>query len=257
MTRVQWFTGECLRALGRFGPPAPAAARRPVIPRGRTRWLVGVVSLGLVASFGCAVTFSKRSPWDIQRLEELSEELEHFKTLAQLQQGEADQLRQAKRLLEGQVGSSEVSVGYDERGLVTRFLDRVLFDSGKAKLRFNAYPVLDRVAEVLKGLPTQPVGIEGHTDNEPIRVSGWADNKALSMARANVVADYLASKHQIDRRRFTVIGYGEERPISTNDTAGSRQKNRRVEIVILPQSLEHSYKAEADRMSKDSTRFSK
>jgi len=195
------------------------------------RWIV----LGLVlASTGCAVQFAKRSPWDVQQLAELSDQLEQFKTLARLKSEEADELRRAKAELESRLSSSEVTVGYDERGLVTRLLDAVLFDSGKAALRRSAYPVLDRVAAVLQDVGEQPLGVEGHTDNVPIKFSGWKSNKALSEARADAVAEYLIQKG-VTRSRVTVTGHGEDRPIEPNDTPDGRQKNRRVEIIILPQ----------------------
>ncbi len=200
----------------------------------------------VLISAGCAINFAKRSPWDIQQLAELSDQLEQFKTLARMKADEAEQLRKAKELLEGRLGS-DVSVGYDERGLVTRVVDRVLFDSGKAELRHAAHPVLDKVAKVLQEVAEQPVGVEGHTDNVPITHSSWADNKALSLARANAVVDYLVEKG-VPRGRLTAIGYGEEHPIAPNNTAAGRQKNRRVEIIILPQSSAKSYEAEADRV---------
>ena len=220
------------------------------------RWMVAVLGVGLMASAGCAVTFAKRSPWDIQQLAELSDQLEQFKTLARLKAEEADQLRKAKELLEQRLSSSEASVGYDERGLVTRMLDQVLFDSGKAELRRSAYPVLDKVAKVLQEVSDQPIGVEGHTDNQPIKRSGWESNKALSIARANAVMDYLVQRG-IDRSRLTAIGYGEEHPIASNETAAGRQKNRRVEIIILPQSSGQSYHDEAERESRGETTYSK
>ncbi len=214
------------------------------------RWLAGVMGMALVAGTGCALTFAKRSPWDIQQLAELSDQLEQFKTLARLKSDEADELRRAKVLLEQRLGSSDVSVGYDERGLVTRMLDRVLFDSGKAQLRRSASPVLDKVAQVLSEVPSQPIGVEGHTDNVPIKYSGWANNKALAYARANAVVGYLVDKHGIDPDRLTPIGYGEERPLASNDTPEGRQQNRRVEIIILPRASGKSYEAEAERESR-------
>ena len=222
-----------------------------------SRWIAGLLGLGLFASAGCAVNFAKRSPWDIQQLAELSDQLEQFKTLARLKAEEADELRKAKDLLDQRLGSSEASVGYDERGLVTRMLDQVLFDSGKAELRGGAFPVLDKVAQVLQQVPDQPVGVEGHTDNVPIKYSGWADNKALSYARAKAVSEYLISKHGMDPERLTPIGYGEERPIASNGTAEGRQKNRRVEIIILPQASGRSYEAEAERESPAKHRYAK
>ena len=222
-----------------------------------TGWRASVLGLAVLMGAGCAINLAKRSPWDIQQLAELSDQLEQFKTLARLKAEEANDLRRAKELLEQRLGSSDVSIGYDERGLVTRMLDSVLFDSGKAALRRSAYPVLDRVAQVLKEIPDQPVGVEGHTDNVPIKVSGWADNDALSLARAQAVVDYLVSKRDIDSGRVTAIGYGETRPITSNDTTAGRQKNRRVEIIILPQSSGASYKAEAKRDSERDTVYEK
>ena len=222
-----------------------------------TGWRASVLGLAVLMGAGCAINLAKRSPWDIQQLAELSDQLEQFKTLARLKAEEADELRRAKELLEQRVGSSDVSIGYDERGLVTRMLDRVLFDSGKAALRRSAYPVLDRVAQVLEEIPDQPVGVEGHTDDVPIKVSGWADNDALSLARAQAVVDYLVSKRGIDSSRVTAIGYGETRPITSNDTDAGRQKNRRVEIIILPRSSGASYKAEAKRVSESDTVYEK
>ncbi|MBI4343401.1 MAG: OmpA family protein [Candidatus Omnitrophica bacterium] len=198
------------------------------------RWLCGVLGIALLATAGCAVTFAKRSPWDIQQLAQLSDELEKFKTLAQLKAEEADELRRAKALLEQRLSGAEATIGYDARGVVTRLLDQVLFDSGKAKLRRGALPVLNRVAQVLKEVPDQPVVVEGHTDNQPIKVSGWASNEALSLARAQAVVDYLI-KQEIDAGRLSALGSGESKPIASNDTAEGRQQNRRVEIVITPQ----------------------
>ncbi len=221
-----------------------------------SRWVVGVLGLAMVVGNGCAINFAKRSPWDIQQLAELSDQLEQFKTLAQLKAEEADQLRQAKELLEQRLGSSDVSVGYDERGLVTRMLDRVLFDSGKATLRRGAHPVLDKVAKVLEQFPNQPVGVEGHTDNQPIKHSGWADNKALSLARARAVVAYL-TKVGVSAGQLTAVGYGEEKSIASNETAAGRAQNRRVEIVILPQASKESYQAEAEQESKRAINYSK
>ena len=208
-----------------------------------------VLGVSLLAGTGCAITLAKRSPWDIQQLAELSDQLEQFKTLAQLKAEEADDLRRAKELLEQRLSSSEASVGYDERGLVTRLVDQVLFDSGKAELRRGAYPVLDKVAQVLQQVPNQPVGIEGHTDNVPIKFSGWSDNKMLSTARANAVVDYLVEKQGIESNRLMAVGYGEDHPIASNDTAKGRQQNRRVELIILPKSSGPSYEHEVTAQS--------
>lgn len=198
---------------------------------------LAVVGAVLVAAGGCAFTLAKRSPWDVQQLAQLSDELDRFRALAQLKADEAEELRRAKAMLEQRLSSSDVSIGYDDRGLVTRMLDHVLFDSGKAKLRRTSYSVLDRVAQVVREVPGQPVLVEGHTDNEPIKVSGWADNRALSEGRARAVGDYLIQRG-VEAARVRVQGAGDTKPIAANDTPAGRQENRRVEVVILPQASE-------------------
>ena len=201
-------------------------------------WRLAIVGVLLVTS-GCAVKLSQRSPWDIQQIHTLSEQLEQFRTLAQLKTEEADRLRQAKTLLDErlspQIAGKDVSVGFDERGLVVRVLDRILFGSGKAQLRQEAHPVLEQVARVLnKEVVDQPIAIEGHTDNEPITHSRWKDNWELSLARARSVLTHLVKEGSVDPARLSAVGYGEYRPIASNETRAGRRANRRVEIVVLP-----------------------
>jgi len=122
-----------------------------------------------------------------------------------------------------------------ERGLVITVVGDVLFDSGKAKVRQEAMPILDKVNNVLKNnVPKLDIGIEGHTDNEPIKASGWRSNWELSTARALSVLHYLVDEKGILPARISAIGYGEYRPVASNDTREGRRLNRRVEIVILP-----------------------
>ena len=193
-----------------------------------------VVASALVLA-GCAVKFAQRSPWDIQQIQTLSEQLEQFRTLAQLKGEEAESLRHAKVQLERRLPSSDISVGFDERGLIVRVLDTVLFDSGKAKLRKEAYALLDQVGQVLNtDVAAQPIAVEGHTDNEPIQHSGWKDNWELSLARARSVLTYVVQERHVAPARVSAVGYGEYRPIASNETPEGRRANRRVEIVVLP-----------------------
>ncbi|MDZ4241862.1 MAG: flagellar motor protein MotB, partial [Candidatus Omnitrophota bacterium] len=120
-------------------------------------------------------------------------------------------------------------------GLVITFVAEVLFDSGKDKLRSEAKEKLDKVAPVLNTTVRDlNVGIEGHTDNQPIKHSGWKSNWELSAARALSVLHYIEDNHGTDPARLSAIGYGEHRPVTSNDAREGRQQNRRVEIVILP-----------------------
>jgi outer membrane protein OmpA-like peptidoglycan-associated protein len=108
-------------------------------------------------------------------------------------------------------------------------LQNIYFDTGKATIKPESYPVLDRVAEFLKANPDAIVEIQGHTDS----VGSSSYNMSLSQARANSVKDYLVRYHGIDPRRLIAVGYGETKPIGDNTTREGRAMNRRVEFVII------------------------
>jgi chemotaxis protein MotB len=95
--------------------------------------------------------------------------------------------------------------------------------------------VLEKVSKVIRDkVSDREIGVEGHTDNDPIKYSGWKSNWELSTARATSVLHYLVEKGGLNPKKLSAIGYGEYRPIMSNDTPEGRQKNRRVEIVIVP-----------------------
>ena len=122
-----------------------------------------------------------------------------------------------------------------DRGLVVTFVSEVLFDSGKAKLREDSLEKLAKVTGVLNTTVRDlNIGIEGHTDNVPIRHSGWKSNWELSSARAMSVLHYMIDDQDVEPARLSGTGYGEYKPVADNETVEGRQKNRRVEIVILP-----------------------
>jgi chemotaxis protein MotB len=138
--------------------------------------------------------------------------------------------------LKQEIADKKVRLEMAEKGLVITFVADVLFDSGKAKLRSESYSSLDKVAKVLaENVPQLNIGIEGHTDNEPIKYSGWDSNWELSTQRALSVLHYLVDEKGINPERVAALGYGEHQPVASNDTKEGRQLNRRVEIVIMPQ----------------------
>lgn len=124
-----------------------------------------------------------------------------------------------------------VVVQYEERGLVIRFLDTVLFDLARADLKSEALGILDKISEVLHKVPNQ-VAVEGHTDNLPIHTSEFPSNWWLSTARANRVVEYFISRCGLSPARLSVVGYGEYRPLVPNTSETNRAQNRRVEILI-------------------------
>lgn len=184
-----------------------------------------VLPLCFVLLSGCTVTVEKSRQADVEKIKAMESELA--------------QLQNAKGVLESrfsnEIGNNEVSVGMNEKGLVITFVDEVLFDSGKAKLKANSFGKLDKVVRVLKEeLSNNEVGVEGHTDNKPIKHSGWKSNWELSAQRALSVLNYIESQG-IDSSRLSATGYGEFHPVASNDTSAGRKKNRRVEIIIKPQ----------------------
>jgi len=155
---------------------------------------------------------------------------------------ELSELERAKKELEGslkkEIGEYKAKLQMTERGLVITFVSEIFFDSGKDKVKENGKITLDKVAEVLnRDVPNSNVAIEGHTDNDPIKYSGWRSNWELSSARALAVLHHLIGEGKIRPQRLSANGYGEFHPVAPNDTVQNKQKNRRVEIVILPSKL--------------------
>ena len=155
---------------------------------------------------------------------------------------ELSELEKAKLELEGalkkEIGNYKAKLEMSERGLVITFLSEVFFDSGKDIIREDGKESIRRVAEVLnRDVPNSSFAIEGHTDNQSIKYSGWKTNWELSSARALAVLHYFVDECEVVPTRLSANGYGEFRPVVANDTKENMQKNRRVEVVILPSKI--------------------
>jgi chemotaxis protein MotB len=107
----------------------------------------------------------------------------------------------------------------------------ILFPSASAQLEPNAVGVIEKLGEAVAPFPN-PIRVEGHTDNRPIKTVAFISNWELSAARAGSVVRVLASKG-VAPSRLAVIGYGENRPMLANDSVEGRNANRRVVVVIL------------------------
>lgn len=177
---------------------------------------------------------------EIRRL--MEEKQAVAKQAAQEKAREADQLLEAqKRLAESlrqELGDARAKLEMTQRGLVLTFLDEIFFDSGKSVIRPEGIETLQKVVPVLKEtVPDAPVAVEGHTDNEPIRYSGWRSNWELSTARSLAVVHHFVEAQGLLPHRLRAVGYGEYHPVVSNETPEGRRQNRRVEIVILPSEL--------------------
>ncbi|MEZ4721434.1 MAG: OmpA family protein [Flavobacteriales bacterium] len=110
----------------------------------------------------------------------------------------------------------------------TIVLKNILFSSGSANLLESSYTELDKLASELKKQTTVRIEISGHTDN----TGNSKTNQTLSENRAKAVKDYLVSKG-IDTNRMTHKGFGDSKPIASNDTEDGKHQNRRVEFVVI------------------------
>ncbi len=126
----------------------------------------------------------------------------------------------------------ELSAKQTNRGLILTLGD-VLFETGKARLLPGAQRAIDKLAEFLKDNPERKVLIEGHTDN----MGSITYNIDLSLRRAQAVKNALIAKG-VDSQRVLAHGYGEAYPVASNKDSAGRQRNRRVEIIVLEEGVE-------------------
>ncbi len=154
------------------------------------------------------------------------QELEDFRELKQ----------RMEEFLEERNMEADVLVTLETRGLVLRFQDNVLFDSGRAEIKIDSLEILEFVGIVAREAEfiDKNIRIEGHTDTDPLRPGArYETNWELSVARAANVVRYMIEELGVEPKRFSASGYGEYHPVASNDTAENKAKNRRVDIVIL------------------------
>lgn len=115
-----------------------------------------------------------------------------------------------------------------------RFNESLFFRSGKAEVLPEALDTLDKLVPFLEKYQDiiSTISVEGHTDNVPISTSQFKDNWWLSYHRSGNVVDYLIHNTNLDPAILQAKGYGEYKPIASNDTVEGRAKNRRVQFVI-------------------------
>lgn len=104
-----------------------------------------------------------------------------------------------------------------------------MFPSGQSEIQTGNFPLMNKIIRAIKIFPNARIEVTGHTD------STGADNinQSISEARAEKVGKFLTEVGEIDSARITTSGYGESRPVASNETAAGRAENRRVEIKII------------------------
>jgi chemotaxis protein MotB len=167
---------------------------------------------------------------------------EQNQKVAQLAEAQAKQMKSIYDTLvsdlKDQIQKQEVTIKEFQESLSLNFIDRILFEFGKADLTPEGEKVLKKVGEALKNIKGKKIRVTGHTDNVPIHpdyVHKFPSNWELSSARAASVVRYFQEKIGLDPKEMEAIGRSFYQPEASHDTKEGRARNRRVEILIAPQ----------------------
>jgi chemotaxis protein MotB len=139
--------------------------------------------------------------------------------------------RQVQDAMQSLIDAKLVTVRRENMWLEIEINADILFPSGAGEFSSAAEPVLDKLAQVLKPFPN-PIRVEGHTDDRPIKTTAFPSNWELSAARAASVVHQF-TRQGIDPLRLEIVGFGQFRPLQSNDTSDGRNANRRVAVLVL------------------------
>ena len=129
--------------------------------------------------------------------------------------------------------SELVEIEFNAQYVQLNLSGAILFDSGKAELVRDAYPIVNKIGRILEKYKNNVIEVEGHTDNVPISSSSkYESNDVLSMYRALSVANYFREHTKLEAANIKSAGRGDYVPVADNTTAEGRARNRRVEIKI-------------------------
>lgn len=165
---------------------------------------------------------------------------ERERTINELQQMINAQNEKVRKLLSNVkdallgFSSDELTVREKDGKVYVAMSDKLLFQSGSARLDKRGEEALGKLAEVLNKQTDIDVFIEGHTDNKPINTVQFKDNWDLSVIRATSVVRILIKNYNVNPWQIQPSGRGEYMPVDDNETAEGRSKNRRTEIIMAP-----------------------
>jgi chemotaxis protein MotB len=134
----------------------------------------------------------------------------------------------------GNMSDDDIEINVEKGVVYVSISDKLLFRSGSYTVTRRAKEVLGKVAKVVNDKPELEFMVEGHTDNVPIKIDGIEDNWDLSVKRAVSVIRILQNDFNVSPKRMTASGKSFYMPLTDNDTATGRAKNRRTRIVVLP-----------------------
>ena len=168
------------------------------------------------------------SEQEAQALQDAADEIEAQKMKASEELAEKFEEAFAESMM-----SDKVEVSFNGDYVLLTLNGAFLFDSGKADIKTDAVPVLNKIGVLLTKYADSDIEIEGHTDSVPLNGGRYENNDVLSSYRALAVFDYLKDNASIDPGVMKHSGRGEYMPITDNTTPEGRAKNRRVEIKVF------------------------
>jgi chemotaxis protein MotB len=176
-------------------------------------------------------------------LENLSAELDEERKALEEYRRRAEQLDQIKKRFDllrqklQKLTELGLKVAVRDNRMVIQLPGDVLFDSGRETLKKEGKDILRQVAEVIKNdsdLKSREFQVAGHTDSKPLKGGAFQDNWGLSAMRARSVLIFLTTDGGLEVKNWSAAGYADTDPVAANDSDDGRQKNRRVELVVLP-----------------------
>jgi len=130
--------------------------------------------------------------------------------------------------------NGDIDVNIDQTVVMISVADSLLFKSGSYKVSSKAYGLLQKLAEVINSEESMDVMIEGHTDSKTIHTVGIEDNWDLSVKRSTAITRLLQNKYNVDPSRLIPAGRSSYVPLTDNETKENRARNRRTNIIIMP-----------------------
>ncbi len=180
---------------------------------------IGVLSKGKYSEVGWRVILSNKKKIDVDLLTAFNL-LKQFSGL---------KMKLLDENMSGNLQFDEIEKGYS---LVVR--DDLLFSAGRDTLKPEAVSVLKEIGESIKDYKGE-VLVEGHTDDLPVSTGRFSSNWELSTARAVTIARYFVEEAEVNPEILSAVGYGDSKPKVSNDSPENRRKNRRVEIILVPE----------------------
>lgn len=192
----------------------------------------------LIENMGDMATLSKKEAENLEKsLEKINEKDKQIRSLQDAIDRKDSVTFALVTSIKGAIGDlndEDIQIQVDKGAVFVSISDKFLFKSGSYRLNSSAMTVISKVAKILEAKPDFEVMVEGHTDNVSYRKGELEDNWDLSTKRATSIVRVLQKDFEIDPARMTAAGRAEYVPVTENETAEGRAKNRRTRIIILP-----------------------